>query len=359
MMAGAIGGQMLNMMERDSIRSGALSDYKSQLMYNKEFQKEMADYMLSKDLEKWEKTGVQAQVEQMKKAGLNTALMYGQGGGTGATGVTAPSGGASMSPVQGNNNVASMMQAAQNQELINAQIDNIKADTENKSVNTDKQKEETNKVSVEIKKIIAETSNTKAKERLIELQSEYQGIMNYVGGATADYNIEEARQKWELFEKDIEYNERRNYIQRETAETIIKQAKADYVKTLLENQLTKATTDLTKQKKFESESNVKLNEQKIQESSQYVKKMINEISNDNTRIWQEWDKIEWGQKLDEAYAKYTGMKLEQAERQFWINTIMGTINPFYNTGSTTTTESTTYDKDGNPTGHRSQTQKTK
>ena len=212
---------------------------------------------------------------------------------------------------------------------------------------------------VEIEKVIAETSNAKAKERLVELQSEYQGIMNYVGGATADYSIEEARQRWELFEKDIEYNERRNYIQRETAETIIKQSKADYVKTLLENELTKATTDLTKQKKFESESNVKINEQKIQESSQYVKKMINEISNDNTRIWQEWDKIEWGQKLDEAHAKYTGMKLEQAERQFWVDTIMGTINPFFKPSSETRTESTTYDREGNPTGYRSQTQKTK
>ena len=41
----------------------------------------------------WEKTNYPAQVAQMRKAGLNPALMYGQAGAGGQLGGTAPSGG--------------------------------------------------------------------------------------------------------------------------------------------------------------------------------------------------------------------------------------------------------------------------
>ena len=44
-------------------------------------------------LEMWEKTNYPAQVAQMRKAGLNPALMYGQAGAGGQLGGTAPSGG--------------------------------------------------------------------------------------------------------------------------------------------------------------------------------------------------------------------------------------------------------------------------
>ena len=56
-------------------------------------QKELMDYQQKHQLEMWEKTNYPAQVQQMKKAGLNPALMYGQAGTGGQLGGTAPSGG--------------------------------------------------------------------------------------------------------------------------------------------------------------------------------------------------------------------------------------------------------------------------
>ena len=49
------------------------------------FNKDMYNYQMNKQFEMWENTNYSAQVEQLKKAGLNPALLYGKGGGMGAT----------------------------------------------------------------------------------------------------------------------------------------------------------------------------------------------------------------------------------------------------------------------------------
>ena len=56
-------------------------------------QKNLMDYQMRHQLEMWQRTNYPAQVEMMKRAGLNPALMYGQAGAGGQIGVTAPSGG--------------------------------------------------------------------------------------------------------------------------------------------------------------------------------------------------------------------------------------------------------------------------
>lgn len=70
---------------------GLLNDtrqYLFQQLHNKQNlknQKELTDYNFNKQLEMWNATGYEAQVEQMEKAGINPALMYGMGGGGGQT----------------------------------------------------------------------------------------------------------------------------------------------------------------------------------------------------------------------------------------------------------------------------------
>ena len=72
--------------------------------------KEMTDYAHAKQLEMWEKTNYPAQMEMLKKAGLNPALLYGTSGGGGMTvgsgaassrAATAPSGGNEMATAMG------------------------------------------------------------------------------------------------------------------------------------------------------------------------------------------------------------------------------------------------------------------
>jgi len=109
--------------------------------------KEMTDYNSMKQLEMWEKTGYGAQMNQLEDAGLNPALIYGQGGGGGQTaqiaqgkvsGSDAPKGGgeyigmASQTPMM-----------VQQMKLLDAQAENIKADTVNKKADTAQKTETT------------------------------------------------------------------------------------------------------------------------------------------------------------------------------------------------------------------------
>lgn len=53
-------------------------------------QKEMTDYQRMSQLQMWKDTNYKAQVEQMKMAGINPALLYGMSGGGGATAASTP-----------------------------------------------------------------------------------------------------------------------------------------------------------------------------------------------------------------------------------------------------------------------------
>lgn len=94
--------------------------------------KELTDYNAKKQLEMWEKTGYGAQKDQMMRAGINPALMYGMGGGGGQTAsVATGSVGQGGSPSSGGEYGQIMGQVMQ-LGLMKAQKENIEADTANK-----------------------------------------------------------------------------------------------------------------------------------------------------------------------------------------------------------------------------------
>lgn len=89
--------------------------------------RKQADYSQQLALDMWNKTNYEATVEHMKEAGINPGLMYGAAGGGGATGATAaPVSGAN--PGDPNAGVGMGIQLG----LMQAQKENIEADTENK-----------------------------------------------------------------------------------------------------------------------------------------------------------------------------------------------------------------------------------
>lgn len=123
-------------------------------------QKEMTDYQNKAALQMWKDTNYWAQVEEMKKAGLNPALLYGMGGGGGATahsasgnvtGGNAPTGGQEV--IQG---VGMGIQTA----LMDAQRKNIEADTKLKEATAEKTS------GVDTEKTTAETTVIKATNEL-------------------------------------------------------------------------------------------------------------------------------------------------------------------------------------------------
>lgn len=92
-------------------------------------QKKALEQQNAAQLDLWEKTNYSAQKEQMKKAGLNPALLYGMSGGGGAT---TGSGSASAKGDAEGLNVGMGLQNMMQLELLKAQKENIEADTANK-----------------------------------------------------------------------------------------------------------------------------------------------------------------------------------------------------------------------------------
>lgn len=98
-------------------------------------QKEMTDYNARKQLEMWNATGYVGQVKQMDEAGINSALLYGNGGGGGSTAITGGNVGSASAEggakaVQGGMEIGMQMKAQT--ELLQAQKENVEADTANK-----------------------------------------------------------------------------------------------------------------------------------------------------------------------------------------------------------------------------------
>ena len=100
---------------------------------NWKFQKRAAEFNMQQQLEMWKATNYSAQMEEMRKAGLNPALAYGMKGGggvtTGSSNASAPQGG--VAPVGGGEAMGMMQQRIQ-MRLLEAQARNIEADTKNK-----------------------------------------------------------------------------------------------------------------------------------------------------------------------------------------------------------------------------------
>lgn len=137
-----------------------LADYNDRRQYNQQAKlqhlqmqgsKEMTDYQLQKQLELWEKTGYGAQIQQMKKAGINPALMYQSGGPGGSTSLAAGQVSGADAP-RGGGEMMGLMGMGMQYQLLKAQKENIQADTANK-------KAQNPNYSKEGKKIDAETEN--------------------------------------------------------------------------------------------------------------------------------------------------------------------------------------------------------
>lgn len=134
--AGGVAGQAMGM------ALGNYNDRRQRMQQDKLWQmemknrKEMTDYEMEKQYEMWLKTNYGAQKGQMKEAGINPALMYGMSGGGGAMMGSAGgnvSGGTAASSSNEGMGMANMgIQTAAQLKLLQAQKENIEADTANK-----------------------------------------------------------------------------------------------------------------------------------------------------------------------------------------------------------------------------------
>lgn len=98
--------------------------------------KELTDYNAAKQLQMWKDTSYGAQKEQMEKAGINPALMYGMGGGGGQSNAVSAGNVSGGQGTQTGGEMQAMMGMGMQMQLLEAQKRNIDADTANKKAQT-------------------------------------------------------------------------------------------------------------------------------------------------------------------------------------------------------------------------------
>lgn len=191
-----------------------------------ESSKRMMDYQNIKAMDMWQKTNYSAQLAEMKKAGLSTGLMYGGSGPGGATtGSASSSIGGGQAPAGGGEVQTMAMQLG----LQQAQIENIKANTEKTKIEA------------------AKTAGVDTE--LGQTQVEANRIANDIAAQTKDKTIEgigyDVSKKWKelsllTYQEQVEGNE-------DVLNARIKGAQEGYMTAALTNKEIIAKTGLSEE----------------------------------------------------------------------------------------------------------------
>lgn len=263
-------------------------------------QMKMSDYQMKQQYEMWLKTNYPAQIEQMRKAGLNPALMYGMGGGAGGATAQAPAsgGGASAETAQASNGSIGMgVQLG----LMEAQRKNIEADTKNKEANTAKTAGiDTTKVKAETAAIDQGITNMKAAKELIDVQESLASNELYEKYKTQDWRFEIIAQEVNEAIGRAKTAMAQGHVDEATQNEKIQILKQEAIGKALTNTLIKTQTNKTKSD--------------IQVNSATIEKIKAEINKWAAEITQNWTKI------------------NQSERQLKIDAIIKNIEQMYKVG---------------------------
>lgn len=242
--------------------------------------KEMTDYNYGKQMQMWKDTNYSAQVGELAKAGLNPALMYGMGGGGGATtgsGAGASVGGGKAAAVAGENIQMAdrMMQLG----LMQAQKKNLEADSANKLAQAAKTGGvDTALANKQIESLSQGIQNQRAVERLTNLQSEVESVKASVSRQT----INEQMKSWELLvskgTEELKALKLNNDLSKQQLKDKVLLLKRQVAGEAINNALMHA-------EKMNVDQDTKLKVQQIRESERRVVSMV-------TGMMLEWDKYE-------------------------------------------------------------------
>lgn len=202
----------------------------------------------------WNKTNYEAQVGHMKRAGLNIAQMYGGGGNSGTTNTPTGSVSAGSSEMKGAQSMAMMMQ----NQMMDAQIKNIEADTELKKADANKKGGvETELGYATIENLRANTKTQEGIQMLNKADYRLKDIQATIGENTMEEAqsiiISDARKALaEAGSAEIKKD-----VDKATQQDVIDMIKAQSIGAVLENALTRVKTEEGKQAIIESKELVK------------------------------------------------------------------------------------------------------
>lgn len=196
-------------------------------------QKQLTDYNQAAALKMWEDTNIRAQKEQIEKAGMNSAMLYGGVGAGGATvtpgavtGGKAPEGGREI--IENAGMGMNIQLLAAQKDLLQAQAENIRADTANKPIQGEN-------IGMQTQSLAQGIKNAKVAEELQKLDLKFQGETY---DDRVDYILYIAKNA--MFAQEM--SERSNYIQKATRDDQVDIIRRAATEALLKNALTEAQT---------------------------------------------------------------------------------------------------------------------
>lgn len=208
-------------------------------------QKEMGEFNYRQQMKLWEATGYGAQIDQMRRAGVNPGLIYGMKGGGGQTAAAQPGNvGAPEAPKGGGEAITGAGMGIQ-MALLQAQIQNIQAQTKKTEVETTKTAGvDTTEAETRIASLSEGIENQRSVRRLMAVETELKEIEKEIQGATKEEQImsitmaaSHAKAIVDILENDVT-------ISKATLTTKIKQIAANLAGTIAANQLTRAQTNV-------------------------------------------------------------------------------------------------------------------
>lgn len=194
--AGQASGGIMGLALGGIERKNQLKQQQNMQQLEMQGQRQMTNYNMQKQLELWEKTNYSAQIDQMKKAGLNPALIYGMSGGGGQTTDVAAGRVTGGQAQQGNYGIAGM-ELGSRMATTAAQLELIKAQTE-------KTKAEAEAVGPTVEKTKAETSLVLQNIKNAKAQEEYTNIMAGFKQLETQFASESYRSRMSMIDRQVE-----------------------------------------------------------------------------------------------------------------------------------------------------------
>ena len=216
-------------------------------------------------LDLWQKTNYPAQVEQLNKAGLNPALLYGKGGGGGTT-ASANTVNNPAPTAQRPMEIQQLMGLALQNELQKAQIKNINADTKGKEINN--ANEDKGGINQQVKEaninnLIANTENTEAKTSLTKAQETAQKLANGITEGTMQATIQKAINEFKTGANILYRSDKETDFLKNNLEAAEQNFKNNLAKSGIENLLMQTEIGKNRQNIKESRERVELMKTKI------------------------------------------------------------------------------------------------
>lgn len=285
---------------------------------NAKYNKEMTDYNMEKQMEMWERTGYKPQVDQMKEAGLNPALMYKGSGAGGQTALSMSSQGAAQANPK-SMGIEGIAQLA----LMKAQTDNINADTKLKETTATKTGGidtrltglQGDKIQTEMGKIAQETQSEVVKTAILKIEETLKGIQETISTKTMNMSIAEIGYRTEQAYQTLEQQKVQTQITKQTEQAVIKMIREQSWGAALQNILTKAQTSLAGQNQkvgYEMELKIK-----------------RETANMVQSIEQDWFKLNYEERrtrVQEEMAKIAGRAVDIQEAEQMMRVIAPSMN---------------------------------